>query len=102
LYIDKKMQDHGLFQAICRVNRTEKEDKEFGYIIDYKDLFDSLNRSITDYTSDAFENFDKKDIEGLLTDRIEKAKEGLEDALETMHQLLEPVTIPKGLDQHIA
>lgn len=102
LYIDKKMQDHGLFQAICRVNRTEKEDKEFGYIIDYKDLFDSLNQSITDYTSDAFENFDKKDIEGLLTDRIEKAKERLEDALETMHQLLEPVPMPKELDQHIA
>mgnify|MGYP001258082766 CR=1 FL=1 len=102
LYIDKKMQDHGLFQAICRVNRTEKEDKEFGYIIDYKDLFDSLNQSITDYTSDAFENFDKKDIEGLLTDRIEKTKERLEDALETMHQLLEPVPMPKELDQHIA
>ena len=39
LYIDKQMQDHGLFQAICRVNRTEKEDKTFGYIIDYKNCF---------------------------------------------------------------
>ena len=27
LYIDKKMQDHGLFQAICRVNRLDGEDK---------------------------------------------------------------------------
>ena len=39
LYIDKHMQDHGLFQAICRVNRLDGEDKEYGYIIDYKDLF---------------------------------------------------------------
>ena len=39
LYIDKQMQDHGLFQAICRVNRLDSEDKEYGYIIDYKDLF---------------------------------------------------------------
>lgn len=101
LYIDKKMQDHGLFQAICRVNRTEKEDKEFGYIIDYQDLFDKLNNSITDYTSDAFENFDEKDIKGLLTDRLEMAKQRLEDALETMHQLLEPVPMPKGINQHI-
>ena len=39
LYIDKQMHDHGLFQAICRVNRLDGDDKEYGYIIDYKDLF---------------------------------------------------------------
>ncbi|EJC52447.1 hypothetical protein HPHPP30_0183 [Helicobacter pylori Hp P-30] len=38
LYMDKKMQDHGLFQAVCRVNRLDSEDKDFGCIIDYKDL----------------------------------------------------------------
>ena len=54
LYIDKNMQDHGLFQAICRVNRLDGEDKEFGYIVDYKDLFRSLEQAITDYTSEAF------------------------------------------------
>src|SRR5262245_12922821 len=32
LYIDKSMQDHGLFQAICRTNRLDGEDKDFGYI----------------------------------------------------------------------
>ncbi|HCF38189.1 MAG TPA: restriction endonuclease subunit R, partial [Thermosipho africanus] len=46
LYIDKKMQDHGLFQAICRVNRLDGEDKEYGYIVDYKDLFKSLEKSV--------------------------------------------------------
>ena len=39
LYIDKTMQDHGLFQAICRVNRLDGDDKDYGYVIDYKDLF---------------------------------------------------------------
>ena len=34
LYIDKSMQDHGLFQAICRVNRLDGDTKEFGYIVD--------------------------------------------------------------------
>src|SRR5205807_1158906 len=48
LYIDKQMQDHGLFQAICRVNRLDGEDKEYGYIIDYKDLFRSLAQSVKD------------------------------------------------------
>jgi len=30
LYIDKSMKDHGLFQAICRVNRLDGDDKEYG------------------------------------------------------------------------
>ena len=42
LYIDKAMHDHGLFQAICRVNRLDGESKDFGYIIDYKELFGDL------------------------------------------------------------
>ena len=64
LYIDKKMQDHGLFQAICRVNRLHGEDKEYGYIIDYKDLFRSLERSIADYTGEAFADYDEEDVKG--------------------------------------
>jgi type I restriction enzyme, R subunit len=101
LYIDKEMQDHGLFQAICRVNRTEKEDKEFGYIVDYKNLFNSLNKSISDYTSDAFDNFEEEDVKGLLVNRLEKAKERLDDALETLHQLCEQVERPKQIEQYI-
>jgi type I restriction enzyme R subunit len=48
LYIDKTMRDHGLFQAICRVNRLDGDDKKYGYIIDYRDLFKSLESAITD------------------------------------------------------
>ena len=80
LYIDKNMQDHGLFQAICRVNRIDSDDKEFGYIVDYKDLFKSLEQAMTDYTGEAFENFDAEDVEGLLKNRLEKGRERLEDA----------------------
>lgn len=101
LYIDKQMQDHGLFQAICRVNRTEKEDKPFGYIVDYRNLFNSLNKSIHDYTSDAFDDYDKEDIDGLLKDRLQTAKERLEDCLETLHQICEPVSPPKQVEQYI-
>ena len=42
LYIDKQMHDHGLFQAICRVNRLDGDDKAVGHIVDYKDLFKKL------------------------------------------------------------
>ncbi len=94
LYIDKQMQDHGLFQAICRVNRLDGEDKEYGYIIDYKDLFKSLEGSIKDYTSEAFDGYDKEDVAGLLSDRLEKGREQLEFALETVKALCESVESP--------
>ena len=87
LYIDKKMQDHGLFQAICRVNRLDGDDKDYGYIVDYRDLFNSLESAITDYTSGALDGYEKKDIEGLLSNRIDKAREDLDDALEYMGSL---------------
>ncbi|CAI7978118.1 type I restriction enzyme, R subunit [Frankia sp. Hr75.2] len=96
LYIDKKMQDHGLFQAICRVNRLDGEDKDYGYIVDYRDLFNSLESAITDYTGGALEGYEKKDIEGLLSDRIEKAREDLDEALEKIRALCEPVEPPKN------
>lgn len=101
LYIDKSMKDHGLFQAICRVNRLDGDDKEYGYIIDYKDLFGSLETAIDDYTSQAFEGYDKEDVQGLLENRLEKAKEKLEDALEVIRALCEPVEPPKQTKEFI-
>ncbi|MEQ1718622.1 MAG: HsdR family type I site-specific deoxyribonuclease, partial [Hyphomicrobium sp.] len=50
LYIDKAMQNHGLFQAICRTNRLDGDDKDFGYIVDYKDLFKRVEKAISVYT----------------------------------------------------
>jgi type I restriction enzyme, R subunit len=101
LYIDKSMKDHGLFQAICRVNRLDSEDKDYGYIIDYKDLFKSLTKSVKDYTSEAFEGYDKEDIGGLLKDRIQTAKEKLTASLETIRAICEPVKPPKETIDYI-
>ena len=95
LYIDKHMQDHGLFQAICRVNRLHTEDKEYGYIIDYKDLFKSLEKSIKDYTGEAFEGYDREDVDGLLKDRLETGHERLEELREKIKALCEPVEPPR-------
>jgi type I restriction enzyme R subunit len=95
LYIDKNMQDHGLFQAICRVNRLDGEDKEYGYIIDYKDLFKSLEKSVDDYTSGAFDSYDGEDVSGLLSNRLKEAKEHLDNTLESIKALCEPVAPPK-------
>ena len=95
LYIDKQMQDHGLFQAICRVNRLDGEDKEYGYIIDYKDLFRSLEQSIKDYTGEAFGGYDKADVKGLLKDRLEEGRKRLEERREAIKALCEPVDPPR-------
>jgi type I restriction enzyme R subunit len=95
LYIDKQMRGHGLFQAICRVNRLDGDDKDYGYIVDYKDLFKSLEGAVNDYTSGALDGYDKEDVADLLEDRLGKAKERLEDALEQIRALCEPVDVPK-------
>ncbi len=101
LYIDKKMQDHGLFQAICRVNRLDGEDKEYGYIVDYKDLFRSLEGAVKDYTGEAFEGYDKEDVEGLLKDRLEQGRARLEEAREAVKALCEPVEPPRDTAAYI-
>jgi type I restriction enzyme R subunit len=95
LYIDKQMRDHGLFQAICRVNRLDGDDKEYGYIIDYKDLFKSLEGAVGDYTSGALDGFDAEDVKGLLENRLDKARDDLEDAREAVMALCEPVPVPR-------
>ena len=101
LYIDKNMQDHGLFQAICRVNRLDGDDKEYGYIVDYKDLFRSLEEAITDYTGKAFENYDTEDVKGLLKDRLDKGRERLEETREAIKALCEPVEPPRDEPAYI-
>ena len=101
LYIDKSMRDHGLFQAICRVNRLDSTDKEYGYIIDYQDLFRSLETAINDYTSEALDGYDQEDVAGLLTDRLEKGWERLEVVRETIKALCEPVEPPKDTPAYL-
>lgn len=100
LYIDKKMRDHGLFQAICRVNRLDGDDKEYGYIVDYRDLFNSLEDAVTDYTSGALDGYAKEDIDGLLKNRSEQERKDLDEALERIRALCESVAPPKETLQY--
>ncbi|MBC7876954.1 MAG: HsdR family type I site-specific deoxyribonuclease [Anaerolineales bacterium] len=101
LYIDKPMQDHGLFQAICRVNRLDGEDKDFGYIVDYKDLFKKVENAISVYTSELDHSDGGVDPEVLLQDRLKNGKERLDQAIEALALLCEPVEMPKGELEHI-
>lgn len=99
LYIDKEMRDHTLFQAICRVNRNTPE-KEYGYIIDYKDLFNNIRDAVEDYTNGtgAFSGYSKDDVEGLLKNRLKQGKEDLDKAIAYIKELCDPIEEPKGID----
>ncbi|MDA9700156.1 HsdR family type I site-specific deoxyribonuclease, partial [Synechococcus sp. AH-736-M02] len=57
MYLDRKLTDHTLLQAIARVNRTEA-NKFSGYIVDYFGL--------TDYLAEALEVFSNTDVQGAL------------------------------------
>ncbi len=106
LYIDKSMQDHGLFQAICRTNRLDGEDKTFGYIVDYKDLFKNLvnekgTGALQVYTSELDHSADGASPDVLMQDRLKKGREWLDQALENIALLCDPVQPPKGELEHI-
>jgi len=100
LYIDKRMQDHGLFQAICRVNRLDGEDKDFGYIVDYKDLFTKVENAIAVYSSELDRSTEGADPDVLVQDRLKIGRERLENAIEALVLLCEPVEPPKGELEH--
>jgi type I restriction enzyme R subunit len=101
LYIDKSMQDHGLFQAICRTNRLDGDDKDFGYIVDYKDLFKKVEKAIAVYTAELDHSADDASPEVLVKDRLAAGRERLDDAVEALALLCEPVQPPKGDLEHI-
>jgi len=100
LYIDKSMQDHGLFQAICRTNRLDGDDKTFGHIVDYKDLFRKVENAIAVYTAELDHSDGGASPEVLLQDRLTRGRERLDAAFEALALLCEPVEPPRGMLEH--
>lgn len=64
MYLDKKLKEHNLLQAIARVNRIYP-DKNRGYIVDYIGLANNLKEALSIYGGDAFDEVMQgmKDIE---------------------------------------
>ena len=65
LYIDKPLKEHGILQAIARVNRLF-EGKDYGYVIDYRGVLGELNEALQVYN--ALEDYDVEDVAGTITD----------------------------------
>jgi type I restriction enzyme R subunit len=69
--------------------------------VDYKDLFKKVENAIAVYTSQLDHSAGGVAPEVLLQDRLKKGKERLDEALEALALICEPVQPPKGELEHI-
>lgn len=76
MYIDKPMREHGLMQAIARVNRVFK-DKPGGLVVDYLGIADELKRALSEYTESGGRGkpvFDKEEAIASMLEKYEVVK----------------------------
>ncbi|PJG50938.1 restriction endonuclease subunit R [Bradyrhizobium forestalis] len=102
IYLDNELHDHNLFQAICRTNRLDGDDKDFGYIVDFKELFQDVQNSIAVYSSDELDiDVDGKDGNVIVKDWLVEGKAQLDAAREALRYLCEPVAQPREMEQYL-
>ncbi|BDI06164.1 type I restriction endonuclease subunit R [Sphaerotilus microaerophilus] len=102
IYLDNELRDHNLFQAICRTNRLDGDDKTYGHIVDYKALLANVQNAIAVYTSDEIDTEScGADGNVEVKDWREAGRTRLDEAREALHYLCEPVAPPRGIEQFI-
>jgi len=103
IYLDNALRDHNLFQAICRTNRLDGDDKEYGHIVDFVHLFGDVQNAISVYSSEELD-LDSADASGNNIDLKNWLQEGcskLEAAREALMYLCEPVLAPREIENYI-
>ncbi len=103
IYLDNELHDHNLFQAICRTNRLDGDDKGYGYIVDFKELFGDVQEAIAVYSSDELDT-DEGGGGGnnvALKDWLVEGKQQLDAAREALRYLCEPVPPPREMEQYL-
>lgn len=103
IYLDNELRDHNLFQAICRTNRLDGDDKDYGYIVDFKELFRDVQEAIAVYSSDELDIDEGSGGDGNvhLKDWLVEGKRKLEEAREVVRHLCEPVPLPREVEQYL-
>ena len=103
IYLDNELYDHNLFQAICRTNRLDGDDKDYGHIVDFKKLFEDVQEAIAVYSSDELDidqgNGGTNNVE--LKDWLKEGKKQLDAAREALRYLCEPVKLPREIEQFL-
>lgn len=105
IYLDKRLKDHNLFQAICRTNRLDGDDKPFGFVVDFERQFHDVEQAIAVYSSeelavDAGGSANDNNIE--LKGWLAEGRKRLDEAREALAYLTEPVSPPREVEQFIA
>jgi type I restriction enzyme, R subunit len=99
---DIELHEHNLFQAICRTNRLDGDDKDYGYIGDFKELFQDVPNSIAVCSSDKLDiDADGKDGNVIVKDWLVEGRAQLEAAREALRYLCEPVAQPREVEQYL-
>lgn len=102
IYLDNEMHDHTLFQAICRTNRLDGDDKPYGYIVDYVGLFKEVQSSIAVYNSDELDVDSSGDNGNVVVkDWRTEGKKQLDAARESLRYLCEPILPPREMEQYL-
>ena len=91
-----------MFQAICRTNRLDGEDKDYGYIVDFKELFHEVQNSISVYTSDELDiDEDGESGNPIVKDWLKEGKRKLEESRKELLYLCELVPLPQEVEQFL-
>jgi type I restriction enzyme R subunit len=103
IYLDNELRDHNLFQAICRTNRLDGVDKDYGHIVDFKELFGDVQQAIAVYSSDELDIDQGGGGENNvhLKNWLVEGKKVLDTAREALNYLCAPVLPPRELEQFI-
>ncbi len=102
IYLDNEVHDHNLFQAICRTNRLDGDDKEYGHIVDFKELFGDVKQAIAVYNSDELDIENASEDNNItLKDWREEGKSRLDAAREALKYLCDPVPQPREVEQYL-
>lgn len=103
IYLDNELHDHNLFQAICRTNRLDGDDKDYGYIVDFKELFGEVQEAVAVYSSDELDidagNGGSNNVQ--LKNWLVEGRKQLDTAREALHYLCEPVPQPREVEQFL-
>ena len=103
IYLDNELRDHNLFQAICRTNRLDGDDKDYGHIVDFKELFGEVQEAIAVYSSDELdtESSSGGDNNVHLKDWLSEGRKRLDEAREALRYLCEPVPPPREVEHYL-
>lgn len=103
IYLDNELRDHNLFQAICRTNRLDGDDKDYGYIVDFKELFDDVQQAIAVYSSDELDIDEDGEAENnvRLKNWLEEGGKQLDEARQALGYLCEPVPLPRDMEHYL-